>query len=112
MLQEIPAQIEWLKPWELLQDSGERLVNELQKELSCDHALHGVAVVAVAHRIDRDDVLFATADPLKLLAVVHLTWKGRTERDARWPCTTLFHDWQEWVERCLLPDHREYSGVG
>jgi hypothetical protein len=99
MLQGIPAQIEWLKPWELLQDSGEALVKELQKELSCDHVLHGVAVVAVAHRSDCDDVLFATTDPLKPLAVVHLTWAGCTERDARWPRTTLFHDWQDWVER-------------
>jgi hypothetical protein len=63
MLQEIPGQIEWLKPWKRLQDSGEALVKELQRELSCDHALHGVAVVAIAHRIDCDDVLFATADP-------------------------------------------------
>jgi hypothetical protein len=88
------------------------LVKELQWELSCDLALHGVAVVAIAHRIDCDDVLFATADPSKPLAVVHLTWKGHTERDGRWPFTTLFRDWQDWVERCLLPDHREYSGGG
>ena len=112
MLQEIPAQIEWLKPWERLQDSGEAFVKELQKELPSDHALHGVAVVAVARRIDCDDVLFATADPSKQLAVVHLTWASRSERDARWPFTTLFHDWQDWVERCLLHDHREYSGDG
>jgi hypothetical protein len=112
MLQEIPAHIEWLKPWERLQGSGEAFVNELQTELPYDHALHGVAVVAVARRIDCDDVLFATADPAKPLAVVHLTWAGRTEGDARWPTTTLFHDWQDWVERRLLPDHREYSGDG
>jgi hypothetical protein len=112
MLRGIPIQIEWLKPWEQLQESGEALVKELQNKLPRDHALHGVSVVALAHRIDCDDVLFATGDPSRPLAVVHLTWTGRTERDARWPETILFRDWQDWVERCLLPDHREYSGGG
>jgi hypothetical protein len=36
-------------------------------------------LVAVAQRTDCDEVLFATADPSKPLALDHLTWSGRSE---------------------------------
>ena len=109
--QEIPPQIEWLIPWERLKNSGDGLVNELRKELSSSHPLYGVEVAAIAHRGDCDDVLFATADPLKPFAVVHLTWTRHVELDSRWPSTAYFHGWQDWVERCLIPDHRDYFGL-
>jgi hypothetical protein len=108
----IPAEMEWLEPWQPLEDSGDPLVAELQKELAPGHPLHGVDVVPLARRIDCDDVLFATANPLHALAVVHLTWAGKTERDPRWPWTTLFSGWADWRERFLLPDHREYVSEG
>ena len=91
------------------QGRDEALVNELQRELSPQHVLYGILVAAVARRIDCDDVLFATADPSKPLAVVHLTWAGKAERDPRWPSSTLYQCWQDWMERCLAPDHEKYS---
>jgi hypothetical protein len=109
MLQQPPAEMEWLRPWERLKDSGEALVKELQKELPPQHVLYGVPVIAVARRIDCYDVLLAADDPSKPLAVVHLTWAGRTEQDPRWPSTTLYRGWQDWIERCLVPDHQAYS---
>jgi hypothetical protein len=109
MVPQPPAEIEWLRPWERLKDAGEALVAELQKELPAHHVLYGVPVIAVARRIDCDDVLFAADDTSKTLAVVHLTWAGKRERDPQWPSTLLYRDWQDWIERCLGPDNREYS---
>lgn len=108
----IPAEIEWLEPWQPLEGCGDALVAELQRELAPDHVLHGVDVAPLARRIDCDEVLFATADPQHPLAVVHLTWTTKMERDPRWPWTTLFSGWADWIERCLLPDHREYASEG
>ena len=112
MLPEPPTQLEWLEPWQRLGASGDAFVSELQKEVSARHVLYGLSVIAVARRIDCDDVLFATPDPAKPLAVVHLTWVGRTESDPQCPDTTLYESWRDWTERCLLPDHEEYSGNG
>jgi hypothetical protein len=108
MLSEIPAEIELQLPWQGLQGSGAALVRELARELPHGHVLDGLPVVALARRVDCDDILFATADPAKPLAVVHLTWTGSRERDPTSPWTTLYQSWQDWAERCLVPDHKEY----
>jgi hypothetical protein len=110
MLPEPPPQLEWLDPWQRLEGSYDGFVRELQKEVPPLHVLHGLSVVAVARRIDCDDVLFVTANPAMPLAVVHLTWTGRTESDPRWPHTTSYKSWEDWTERCLLTDHHEYCG--
>ena len=73
MLPEPPPQLEWLEPWQRFEASGDAFVRELQKEVPAQHVLHGLQVIAVARRIDCDEVLFATSDPTKPLAVVHLT---------------------------------------
>jgi hypothetical protein len=104
-----PADLVWLQPWATVAAEGEDLVRELRCELSDRHLLFGVPVVAVARRTDCDDVLFATADPCKPLAVVHLTWRGVTEPDARWPRTKLYENWRDWIDRRLIPDHRDHS---
>jgi hypothetical protein len=110
MFLEIPSDFMWLQPWEPLKHPVEGLVRELQRELTEQHVLYGVPVIPLARRADQDDVLFATGDPSKPLAVVHLTWRGSTEIDPRWPITTTYRGWQDWIEHGLLPDHREYSG--
>lgn len=109
---QIPATLKWLEPWEPVKDSGEVFVIELRKEFANQHVLFDVPVKAIARHIGCDDVLFATGDPENPLAVVHLTWASRTESDPQWPYTTLYNNWQDWIERRLLPDHREYLGVG
>ena len=109
-----PPDFLWLEPWEPLTDAGEAdraaaFVRELRNELCPQHVLHGIPAVAVAKRRCSDDVLFATADPARPFAVVHLTWTSRTEPDPRWPATALFRDWDDWVEHGLKPDYREHS---
>jgi hypothetical protein len=108
---EIPPDVCLVKPWEPVGNSGEGFVRELQNEMSPEHILYGVPVVAVACRIDNDDVLFATADPSKPLALVHLVWQGREFR-AAWPWTAIYQSWQEWIDHCLLPTHLDYRGDG
>jgi hypothetical protein len=112
MLVEPPSQLEWLEPWQRIEACGDALVRELQKEVPPQHLLYGIPVIAVARRIDCDDVLFATGSPKKPLAVVHLTWTSCTETDPQWPFSTLYESWQDWIKHCLLPDHEEYSGNG
>ena len=102
MFAEVPSNLEWLTPWEPVNDPNEELVAELKKELGPDHILHGLEYVALGHRIDCDDFLFATSDQHKPLAVVHLTWKGNTEADQRWPSSAIHSDWQDWIARCLV----------
>lgn len=61
-------------PWEHLTESTAiTLQQELQKELSPSHQLFGTKSVALAHRIDNDDVLF-WIEGLNTYAIVHLTW--------------------------------------
>lgn len=106
-----PEELEWLEPWCRLEDNDQNdvwLVKELQKEICSQHVLYGLSVMGVARRGDNDDVLFATSDPISPLAVVHLTWTGRRESDPHWPSTTLYKDWQDWIQRCLLPDHEDH----
>jgi len=106
-----PAQIatsfHWLRPWQGVGDLGELIDTELTKELSGRHSLHGVPVHAIAKRRDCDDVLFMIEGD-KRLAVVHLTWSGKTESNKKFPLTDMYYGWQDWVDRCLLPEHRSY----
>ena len=108
MYPDIPPNLKWVKPWEPLEDSDEAkdLVEELQDEMPPQHILYGVPVIGLARRIDCDDVLFMSSDPSKPLALVHLTWHRET--DPKWPSTTIYQSWQEWIEYCLLPAHHDY----
>jgi hypothetical protein len=104
----IPSTLKWFSPWELITESGDIFVIELRKEVGPRHILFGVPVQALARHIACDDVLFAADDLDKPLVVVHLTWTGRTESDAAWPSTTLYGNWQDWIERAMIPDCQEH----
>ena len=108
----VPDDFVWLKPWESVNDSGDVFVSELRRELAEGHILFSVTVAAVARRTDCDDVLFATADPSKPLAAVHLTWSGRAEPDPPWPHTMLYQSWQDWITRRQMPDHKRWMEEG
>lgn len=69
--------LDWLEPWELLgEERSQFMERELSGEVSGRHVLFGRSCVAIAARLDRDDVLFLV-DDLRL-AIVHLTWKLET----------------------------------
>jgi hypothetical protein len=107
----VPENVEILIPWRIITDTSEKkaefLTAELFSELVPRHLLYGVTARALAARIDRDDVLFEIEGADVALAVVHLTW--RKESDSRWPTTTFFASWEQWVRDEMLPAHQEYS---
>ena len=56
-------------------------VDELRREITGGHLLHGRAVTAIARRRDRDDVAFLVDG--SRLCIVHLTWNVETSPE--WP---------------------------
>ncbi len=70
---------ELLDPWYALTNDGSGLVAELNRELSKHSEIYGLKAKAIARRDDCDDVLFEIEGRQEKLAVVHLTWSGKTE---------------------------------
>ena len=102
--------LEWLDPWEPIAGSASGLEEELTRELNPAHILFERKAVAVARRLDQDDVLFWLPDGPATLAVVHLTWTGRRELSADWPSTVLYPTVAEWVEQGMRLDHADCHG--
>lgn len=99
--------IHWVEPWRAVVPG---LEVELRNECSAGHPLFGQKAISVARRFDSDDVLFLLLDHPAPLAVVHLSWTGRPERNPDWPHTTFFDSLEEFVEKRLTPDHMERIG--
>ena len=87
-------ELEWDGDWAKVTSATERqeLEDELIRELSTDHILHGVNVAAVGRRSRRDDVLFRLADGR--FAQVHLT--RRFESSPEWPSTDIYESFAAW----------------
>lgn len=100
--------IELKLPWIAIGEFASHLAIELVRELSKMHPLYNKNVLAIAQRIDSDDVLFAFEDQTKY-AVVHLTWSGNPEPDPRWPDTTFYDSLEEWARYRMMPDHAEFT---
>jgi hypothetical protein len=100
---------DWLEPWVRTGADAVNFENELRRELAPDHPLYGCSATAVARRVDTDDVLFELTGAPSRFAVVHLTWSGRPEIDARWPSVEFFSDFDDWIERGMTLDHQEYG---
>lgn len=100
------ASLQWVEPWRPVVPG---LEVELRNETGAGHPLFGQKAISVGRRHDSDDVLFLLLEHSAPLAVVHLTWTGRPERDRNWPLTTLFSSLEDWVERCMKPDHERFS---
>lgn len=100
--------MEYLIPWHAVGSNSLRLQAELAAEVGREHPLYGRDMQAVAVRQDCDDVLFVSVDEPQVVAVVHLTWSGRSEREPRWPETTLFASMDDWIERGMMIDHSDF----
>lgn len=100
------AILKWHEPWCAVVPG---LEIELRNETGEGHPLFGQKAISVGRRRDSDDVLFLLLDHPSPLAVVQLTWTGRPERNGDWPRTTFYSSLQEFVDRRMTSDHREFS---
>jgi hypothetical protein len=100
------ATLIWREPWRAVVPG---LEVELRNETGHGHPLFGQKAISVGRRHDTDDVLFLLLEHSAPLAVVHLTWQGRPALGANAPHTTFYSSLREFVDRCMTPDHREFS---
>jgi hypothetical protein len=95
----------WIAPWQAISYQGKEAYElELRREVTPGHPLYDVNVQAVARTCNDDEILFYLPDHPAQLAVVHLTFTGRPERESRWPHVTLYKDTDHWVTRRMIPD--------
>jgi len=102
-------QIEFLTPWESIDEHSAAFERELRLELTRNHVLWDVEVRAIARRCDNDDVLFQVRTDRRV-AAVHLTWSSKPEVE-NFPWTQLYDSLDAWVREGMLPEHREYLGI-
>jgi hypothetical protein len=76
----------------------ELLLAELQRELPLGHVLFGLKLEPYAARRGCDDVAFRHCEERDTITVVHLTWIGRTEINADFPCVEFQGSSQEFVD--------------
>ena len=95
----------WQEPWAALPEGSlASFQHQLARELAPGHPLFGRKGAPVGKQAGTDDVLVALEG--EQLAVVHLTWGGAG--DARYPLTTFFTDWADFVARRMVPDALAY----
>jgi len=100
----------WIAPWQAISARGrEAYENELGLEVTPGHPLYGVPIKAVGRTCHGDDILYELLNHPAQLAVVHLTFTGRPEREPRWPSVTFYSDLDHWVARGLMPDIARYE---
>ncbi len=97
-----------LPPWEPIAE-GESFEAELRTELMEGHPLFGISAVAVARRIDKDEVLFSLDDPTNSFSVVLLSWRMKPETIPNWPLSRSYRNLDQWVAECMRPDNLEYN---
>ena len=96
-------------PWILIDEvAASHAVEELAREVGPLHPLRKKKVTAIARRQDCDDVLFSFVGE-KSCAVVHLTYGRKEESDPLWPWTEIFESLDDWRERCMNPDHEDFT---
>lgn len=95
LIAKVPPSFTWPDAWEPVGGESAQLEEELRSELPAGHVLESRHCVALARGRRSDDVIFATDDPLRPFAVVHLTWKSDTEFHLLCPRTEIFLDLNE-----------------
>jgi phage FluMu gp28-like protein len=104
--------MQWLDPWCSTEAFDERFRETFRKQLELEvppgHCMYGLPVRLIA-RGNGDDALFEILDGSGRVADVHLTWSKCQER-LPWPGAAIYQSLEEWVERVMLPEHKEWAG--
>jgi len=102
--------MEWLDPWwstsQMEEHFRESFRKQLESEVPPGHVLYKTPVKLIA-RGNGDDALFEILDGTGRVAGVHLTWSRRQQR-LPWPVATIYANLEEWMEKVMLPEHREW----
>jgi hypothetical protein len=98
-------QLRWLEPWRpITEESHARALEaELAREVNDQHILYGTRATAVATG-NCDDVLYLLASGPFQLAVVHLTWSGKTDLHDEFPSTDVYVDLDSFVRDRMMID--------
>ena len=109
-LLKLQMQIDFVEPWVAVGSEQEALENELRRELSPDNVLSGFSFRVIGRRVDCDDVLVEVCEKEAnfKLALVHLTWRGKSE-PSPWPITDVFASAKEFVANAMEPDAKNYN---
>lgn len=103
--------MEWLDPWWSPENLGEPFYeafkNQLAREVPPGHCMFQLPVRLIA-RGNGDNALFEILDGSGRVAEVHLTWSKSQER-LPWPISSIYQNLEEWVEKVMIPEHREWS---
>jgi hypothetical protein len=100
----------WIAPWQPISERGRGAYElELLLEVGPGHPLFEVPVRALARTSHDDDILFALDEHPAAFAVVHLTFRGRRERESKWPSVVLFRDLDHWVTQGMLRDAARFE---
>lgn len=83
------------------EDEGQRLAQELRRELAPGHLLEDKPIEVIARRHDRDDILLIVFDGNYRYVGVHLTWATQHETDPKWPWTWQYRDLQHFIDDTL-----------
>ena len=103
--------MEWLEPWWSTEDHDQHFHEIFQRQLAREvppgHCMHGLPAKLIA-RGNGDDALFQILDGSDRVANVHLTWSKGQER-LPWPQTSIYKNLQDWTEKVMLPEHKDWS---
>lgn len=98
--------IDWLEPWEEIDNNNTYFDEQLIRELSQGHLLYGLKCKAIGRRGDCDDVVYEVSDVNIKYAIVHLTYSNyRT--DNRYPRVKIFDSLKDF--QCEIEqDHNKW----
>ncbi|MUV15337.1 hypothetical protein [Noviluteimonas gilva] len=98
------AQIGWAEPWYAAETPG--VQNQLEREISQKHPLHGLGARVVGRRIDNDDVVAVLQDGRYVN--VHLVWSPHTCADGTYPGWFCYGTLDEF-KKAMRADAEEYQ---
>ncbi len=102
--------LNFLEPYwdalEMEEKSIHSLINELKKELPKSHALFNESYELIARKTNNDDIVLELENGK--LAVVHLTWKSKTEVDG-YPITRIYENKIDFWNREMKQDIIEFK---
>ena len=104
------SRIEWKTPWRPLDPGTEvpGVQRQLEQEITPEHSLHGKQAIAIARRIDSDDVLVRLGDGT--YANVHLVWgrSGSERNPKKYPTSFAYGSLDAFVS-AMQKDFEDYG---